>query len=78
LKEYSKSKWAASQTIDKPTDHIQTYLKEDTISAETIKEAGGYMKYWFQARHNQPVLSKMGQDFCSAPGMTFVIILNIT
>ncbi|KIJ89775.1 hypothetical protein K443DRAFT_26720, partial [Laccaria amethystina LaAM-08-1] len=50
------SKWDRSQsssgTFKYPLDHIQTYLKDDTVSSTTIRKVGGYMKYWFQERNN--------------------------
>lgn len=74
-----KSIWAAPDSTSRfkvsskyPEDHIQTYLQDDPIFSTLIEEAGGYMKYWFTASKNQPLLAKMGQDFCFAPGLYFV------
>ncbi|KAF9522259.1 hypothetical protein CPB83DRAFT_741651, partial [Crepidotus variabilis] len=48
-----RSQYATSTTEDATRyglDHIRTYLEESPIPMQTIKEAGGYMKYWFQAQ----------------------------
>jgi hypothetical protein len=49
-------------------DTIATYLADPIIKSSAVKEAGGVMKYWNQAKENRPCISKMGLDFCSAPG----------
>lgn len=49
-------------------DSIQAYFAESIVPSHLITEAGGYMKYWYQAQDNRPSLSKMAQAYCSAPG----------
>jgi hypothetical protein len=51
-----------------PLDDLKKYLSEPPISPDIITEAGGYIKYWHQAKETHPHLSKMGSDFCSVPG----------
>ncbi|KAF8960346.1 hypothetical protein BDZ97DRAFT_1320807 [Flammula alnicola] len=74
-----KSKWAAPSSASSgsskyPADSIQAYLAESVASSDAITDAGGYMKYWYQMRNTRPGLSRMGQAFCSAPGLPFLII----
>jgi hypothetical protein len=33
------------------------------------------MKYWFQASKTRPMLARMAQDFCSAPGILVLYLL---
>ena len=49
-------------------DTITTYLADPIIKPSVVKEAGGVMKYWNQAKEHRPCISKMSLDFCSAPG----------
>ena len=65
-----KSKWVRTQDPDdsQDPDTISTYLTDPVIKSSAVKEAGGVMKYWEQATQHRPRVSKMGQDFCSAPG----------
>ncbi|KIJ90709.1 hypothetical protein K443DRAFT_135633 [Laccaria amethystina LaAM-08-1] len=39
---------SSSGTSKYPLDHIETYLKDDTIPSTMICEAGGYTRCWFQ------------------------------
>ena len=65
-----KSKWAAETpaTAAWKPDNMRSYLADPVLTFDVIKEAGGYMKYWYQASENQPKVSRMASDFCSAPG----------
>ena len=47
---------------------IATYLADPIIKSSAVKEAGGVMKYWNLAKEHRTCISKMGLDFCSAPG----------
>jgi hypothetical protein len=49
-------------------DTIATYLADPIIKSSAVKEAGGVMKYWNRAKEHRRCISKMGLDFCSAPG----------
>jgi len=49
-------------------DNILAYLKEPLVSTAAIKEAGGYVSYWNTASTSRVRVSRMGTDFCSAPG----------
>lgn len=55
------------------SDHIDVYLKDPPLHADTVKEAGGYIKYWYAAMSTRPSLARMGSDFCSAPGMCYLL-----
>ena len=65
-----KSKWAAEMpaTAAWKPDDMHSYLADPVLIFNIIKEAGGYMKYWYQASKNQPKVSRIASDFCSAPG----------
>ena len=49
-------------------DTITTYLADPIIKSSAVNEAGGVMKYWNRAKEHHRHISKMGLDFCSAPG----------
>jgi hypothetical protein len=65
-----KSKWLPTPTLSQAQrlNDIITYLDDPVVSPGAIQEAGGLMNYWHQAANLHPHLSKMGSDFCSAPG----------
>jgi len=65
-----KSKWVVSEEPDdsEDPDKISTYLADPIIKPSAIKEAGGIINYWDRAKQHRPRVSKMGLDFCSAPG----------
>ena len=65
-----RSNWVRTQDLDdsQDPDTISTYLTHPVIKSSAVKEAGGVMKYWDQATQHRPQVSKMGLDFCSAPG----------
>jgi hypothetical protein len=49
-------------------DTFEAYLADPRLPAAHIKEAGGVLKYWEQARASRPRLARMALDFLSAPG----------
>lgn len=53
----------------RPADSIYTYLEDVVIPSAAIEASGGVMKFWFSLEGTCPNLSRMGSDFCSAPGM---------
>ena len=65
-----KSKWVRTQDSDdsQDPDTISTYLTDPVIKSSAVKETGGVMKYLDRATQHRPRVSKMGLDFCSAPG----------
>jgi hypothetical protein len=77
--QHRTSKWATTSAagVTRQIDDITTYLDDPVASIEVVWEAGGYMKYWYQASLRRPNLSKMGSDFCSAPGMWFINLFII-
>jgi hypothetical protein len=39
------------------------------MSSDDLKQSGGPLVYWEQARRTRPQLARMALDFLSAPGM---------
>jgi hypothetical protein len=54
---------------EQEVDDINAYLSEGVVKSSTITKLGGVMKYWHGQSAKHTRLSKMGQDYCSAPGM---------
>jgi hAT family C-terminal dimerisation region len=50
-------------------DEITAYLSEGVLKSSTVTKLGGVMKFWHGKSAKCPRLAKMGQDYCSAPGM---------
>lgn len=72
LPQQRRSKWLPSIELEesqpRSLDDINTYLDDPVVSRDSVREAGGLIKYWHQAATLRPRVSKMGSDFCSAPG----------
>ena len=68
------SKWTlqveddGSDVLAPNIDNIQHYLDEPVLPKKTLQLVGGVMMYWHSRSSECPGLSRMGSDFCSAPG----------
>ena len=78
------SKWAvnpeglAAGTQKKHNhDHIETYLGEPVLTADSIAAAGGYLNYWQTSLKTRPCVTRMALDYVSAPGILKIYIINI-
>lgn len=60
-----------------PLDSIQRYLADPIVQSDAIHDAGGYMAYWEKASVWQPQLARMAIDFLSAPGIIYVLSIQI-
>ena len=59
-------------------DTIQAYLDSPVMPADLLKSIGGSIAYWHTQEAAMPSLSRMGSEYCSAPGMLYMLHLKDT
>ena len=57
-------------------DTIQAYLDSPAMPADLLKSIGGSIAYWHTQEDATPSLSRMGSEYCSAPGMLYMLRLK--
>lgn len=57
-------------------DTIHAYLDSPAIPADLLKSMGGSIAYWHTQEEATPSLSRMGSEYCLAPGMFYTLRLT--